>query len=322
MRNALFTLPLLAILVLAGCAGTPAQPPAAPPVQPQVQPAPPANITPENATPAQPAPVPNETSAAPADKCVIEFQKDASSVYFVMVKTDSQKNLTVTCPNGNPAEKRGGLYFCESLDAPNPAIAYLDGTECGRADFSKAAEENAAPGNIQCTVLLSASRITVGGTSQVTVQAYSPSDSDVLTYKCGDSEVTEHAGGLINTGKICTFNTPGTIEIYAKINNQTCGFSLLDVFEKAKECSVLSTSLDTSKGGYDYTARVAGRGYSGGDLLKYRCYDIPYQIRVDSFPNSTDFITTIECKGNTPLTDSVPVSVGGDACGALLPPAQ
>lgn len=175
-------------------------------------------------------------------------------------------------------------------------------------------------GPISCTVLLAPSRITVGSTSQVTVQAYTPNSNDVLTYNCGGQEITEKISGMVDTGKICRFDLAGTMQIYAAVNGQICASKLLEVFEKPKECFVLSSSFEMARGEYSYTARVAGRGYSGGDVLAWKCYDIPHEVRVDSLPSSTDFVTTIECRGKAPLEASVPVKVGSDPCGELALP--
>ncbi len=252
-----------------------------------------------------------------ADKCTVEFQKDSSSVYYVMVKTASTKKLEVICPSGSAAEKRGELYFCTRLEIPNPAIAKLDGKECGRAEFLRSSVESAPAGKSRCTVLLAPSRITKGGTSQVTVQAYTQSDKDTLAYLCGTTEISEKAGGLVDTGKICRFDTAGTVEVYATINGERCGSKLLEVFDKTHECSVLSSSLDMVNGEYSYKAKVAGRGYSGSDLLNFKCYGIPHEVKVEGIPNSTDFIYEIECRGKTPLASPVPVKIGTDPCGEL-----
>lgn len=319
MRNILFVLSIAAIMLFAGCASQPqAQAPS--PQQPAPQPPAPVKEPAKNETPPVP-PVEEQPPAMEADTCTVEFQKDSSSVYYVMVKTASTKTLEVTCPNGKIAEKQGSLYFCSQLDIPSPAIARLDGKECGRADFSKKSAEVKGTGPISCTVLLAPSRITVGTSSQVTVQAYTPNSNDVLTYNCGGQEITEKISGMVDTGKNCKFDSAGTIQIYAAVNGQVCASKLLEVFEKPKECFVLSSSFEMSKGEYSYTARVAGRGYSGGDILAYNCYGVPHQTRVDSLPSSTDFITTIECRGKAPLSASVPVKIGTDPCGELSLPA-
>lgn len=137
MGNTILAMLLVGILILAGCASQqppPQSPPASPP------PAPP-QTQPNNTTAEPPPALPETPPAMEAEKCTVEFQKDSSSVYYVMVKTDSKKTLEVTCPSGKQAEKRGGLYFCTELDIPSPAIAKLDGVECGRADFNRKSAE-------------------------------------------------------------------------------------------------------------------------------------------------------------------------------------
>ncbi|VVC01382.1 Uncharacterised protein [uncultured archaeon] len=318
MRNALFALSVIVIMLFAGCASQPSAPAKQPAPQ---QPPAPAPQPEKNATPPPAPPAEEQPPAAAADTCTVEFQKDSSSVYYVMVKTDSSKALSVTCPNGKEAEKAGELYFCTSLDIESPVIAKLDGTECGRADFMQSFGQGAPTSQIRCTVLLAPSRITKGQTTGITVQAYTPNNNDVLTYLCGNTELSEDIAGSVDTGRTCRFDTAGTIEVYAKINGEKCGSSLLEVFDKAQECSVLSSSFEMVDGQYSYKARVSGRGYSGNDLLKYKCYDIPHEIKVSTLPNSTDFVTTIECRGSAPLAANVPVKMNSEPCGELALPA-
>jgi len=225
--------------------------------------------------------------------------------------------MKVTCPNGKDAQKQGELYFCAQLDLAGPAIAYLNGVECGRATFSKPSAA-ASPGKQSCTVLLSPSRITAGQTSTVTVKAYAPQEKSTLSYLCGDREVSEQAGGMVDTGKICQFNQPGTIEVYAKLNGEVCALSLLTVFSTPKDCSVYGSAFAMDKGQYVYSAKVSARGYSGTDELHYSCYGIPFAIKASTIPSTTDFATTIECRSATgPLSNNVSVSMGGDACGEM-----
>jgi len=258
---------LASFLLLFGCASAPAEPQSSVTVAPEIQ------------GPQQPAaipfpPAPNETQAAPLPEpvappaiqpnqsgCNVQFQKDASNVYYIMVKTAQAGSISVTCPNSVLAQKKGELYFCTQLDVPNPAIAHLDGVECGRAQFSQADSTTAASaGKQSCTVLLAPSRITVGETSTVTVKAYVPSEKSTLAYLCGDGEATEKVGGMVDTGKICRFATPGTIEVYAKVNGEVCATGLLTVFSNPKDCSVYGTKFSMDKNEYVYTATVAGRG--------------------------------------------------------------
>ncbi|HIH30792.1 TPA: hypothetical protein HA243_05305 [Candidatus Micrarchaeota archaeon] len=318
MGNILFVLSIVAMLLFAGCASQPpqappAQPPASPPAQPPITP--PVQVNNTTVTPpAEPPPAMEE------GKCTVEFQKDSSSVYYVMVKTSSTKSLQVICPSGTPAEKSGELYFCNRLDLPNPVIGLLDGKECGRADFLESFGKGSPTSEIKCTVLLAPTRITKGSTTQVTVQAYTPNSNDVLSYLCGTSMVSEKMAGMVDSGRVCRFDTTGTIDIYAEVNGKRCGSTLLEVFDKARECFVLGSSFEMVKGEYSYKARVSGRGYSGSDLLKYKCYDIPHEIKVESIPSSTDFIYEIQCKGKTALAANVPVKIGTDPCGELSLP--
>jgi hypothetical protein len=240
-----------------------------------------------------------------------------------MVNSAQAGALSVTCPNGDEAQKQGELYFCTQLEVQNPAIAYLDGVECGRAQFSQADTTTIVPaGKQSCTVLLSDSRITAGETSTVTVKAYVPQEKSTLAYLCGNIEATEQVGGGVDTGKNCRFDAPGTIEVYAKVNGEVCATALLTVFSTPKDCSVYGAAYKYEKGEHVYTATVAGRGYSGSDKLRYTCYEVPYGIPVSSLPNSTDFVTTMECRSASgPLTKNVKVTLGGDACGEMALPA-
>ncbi|MFA5929509.1 MAG: hypothetical protein WC861_01370 [Candidatus Micrarchaeia archaeon] len=318
MKGILLVLAVALALLISGCAQSQPQspqPPAAPAAPPAL-PAAPAQNQSNNSSAVAPAP-----PAAPtdADTCAIEFQKDASSVYYVMVKTSSPKKVSVTCPNGKGGQQQGGLFFCSQLDVPSPAIAYLDGKECARSQFSAPALGPGAQGKQQCTVLLGPSRITAGQTSTVTVKAYAPQERSNLTYNCGDREVTETVGGMVDTGKICKFGTPGTIEVYARINGVACGNAFLSVFSSPKDCFVFGSKAGNGNGIYNYTARVAARGYSGGDELIYRCYDIAHTVKASSIQNTTDFIVPIECSSASgPLSQNVKVSMGGDACGEMV----
>jgi len=321
MKHAVVALFAVAFLLFAGCAQSspPAAPPAGQPQAPQ-QPAP--------VIPSPPAPPPNETPGEPpaaqpplaAAACNVQFQKDTSNIYYVMVNPGQPGSLKVSCPNGLDAVKQGELYFCAQLDAAGPTIAYLNGVECGRADFSQF--KAVQPGKQSCSVLLSPSRITAGQTSQVTVQAYVPQERSTLSYLCGDREVNETAGGMVDTGKICQFNSPGTVEVYAKLNGEVCASSLLTVFATPKDCSVYNSSFAMQKGEYVYSAKVAARGYSGTDYLRYSCYGVPHAIQAYTIQNTTDFVTSIECRSASgPLSGNVPVTMGGDACGEMQIPS-
>jgi len=238
-----------------------------------------------------------------------------------MVKTSSAKPLSVKCPNGNEAQKVGELYFCDSLALPKPTIAYLGGKECGRADFSEITSKVAPTSGIKCTVLLAPARITKGQSSQVTIQLYTSGSNDVLTYNCGDKEISEKVAGFVTTGKNCRFDIPGTIEIAARVNGELCGSKLLEVFEKPKDCSVLSSNFSKSGQTYAYTAQVAARGYSGNDELRYKCYGVQHVIKLEKMANSADFTTTIDCSSKEgPLSAPVDVYVNTDYCGQLVPP--
>ena len=122
-------------MLFAGCASQPqAQAPA--PQQPAPQQKAPVKEPVKNDTPPAP-PAEVQPPVVETDTCTVEFQKDSSSVYYVMVKTTSTKTLEVTCPNGKQAEKRGELYLCTQLDIPSPAIAKLNGVEFCKADFNQ-----------------------------------------------------------------------------------------------------------------------------------------------------------------------------------------
>jgi len=322
MKSTLLVLALSCFLLFAGCAQS----------QPQGQPQPPASAPQAQAPPAAPPlpaqPQPNATADEPSApppvaksaSCSIQFQKDVSNIYYVMV-IPAQAGISVSCPNGSDAQKQGELYFCAQLDAAGPTVAYINGVECGRAAFSQAGN-SASPSKQSCTVLLSPSRISAGQTSAVTVKAYAPQEKSNLSYLCGDHEVSESAGGMVDTGKICQFNTPGTIEVYAKLNGEACASSTLTVFSTLKDCSVHDSAFAFDRGQYVYSARVSARGYSGTDELRYSCYDVPHAIKANTIPNTTDFVTTIECRSASgPLYKNVPVTMGGDGCGELELPA-
>ena len=319
MKYIALVLLLSAALMLYGCAQAPSSPTAPPAAQPQapvqivpVPSAPPANPPANNTTTAPPAAQPAMPSAA----CSVQFQKASSSVYYVMVNTTQPGAIKVTCPNGADAQKQGELYFCAQLDAAGPTIAYLDGVKCGSANFSG---PSAPSGKQSCTVLLSSSRISVGQTASVTVKAYVPQEKSTLSYLCGDREVNESAGGMVDTGKICQFNTPGTIEVYAKINGVVCASSTLTVFSTAKGCSVSGSAFRMDRGQYVYSANVSARGYSGTDYLRYSCYDIPHAIKANTIQGPTDFVTSIECRSASgPLSKNVAVTMGNDDCGEMI----
>ena len=317
MGNGFLLLLVSAALLLYGCAQ--AQPQGQPQPAPPAQPAQPAPVAPE----LPPAAQPNETStvpsvqppAAPGANCSVQFQTDSSNVYHVVVGGAQPGAINVTCPNGKDAQKQGEVYFCTQIDVAEPAIAYLNGVECGRATFSR---PSAPSGKQSCTVLLSPSRITAGQTSTVTVKAYAPQEKSTLSYFCGDREVSEKVGGMVDTGKICQFNSPGTIDVYAKLNGEVCASSLLTVFSNPKDCSVYGSTFAMDNGQYVYTAQVSARGYSGTDELRYSCYGVPFAIKASTIPNTTDFVATIECRSATgPLSKNVPVAMGNDACGEM-----
>jgi len=319
MENSASLFLLSVALLLYGCAQ------AQPQAQPQPIPsAPQAQFPSANATLPQ-EPQPNETAgpsalppAAPGAACSVQFQRDASNIYYVAVGNAQAGTIAVSCPNGKDAQRQGELYFCAQLDLAGPTIAYLNGVECGRAEFSKPGASGVSPGKQSCTVLLSPSRIVVGQTSTVTVKAYAPQEKSNLSYLCGDREVSERAGGMVDTGKICQFNSPGTIEVYAKLNGEVCAISLLTVFSSPKDCSVYGSAFAMDKDQYVYSAKVSARGYSGTDELRYSCYGIPHAIKASTIPNTTDFVTTIECRSATgPLSKNVAVAMGNDACGEM-----
>lgn len=278
------------------------------------------NITNENKT-NETMPLSNDSS--PSQLCLITFQKDASSVYYIMAKSDFEGEITVQCPNGKMAEKIGGLFFCTQLEVSEPIKAYLDGLECASADFNTPVGGLIAVGKekASCSLSLSHKRITKGETTAINVQSTSGSQEINLTFNCGDKEISQKRTGLVTDGAICQFNTPGTVEIFAKINGNLCDSEILQVFEKAKECSVSEkfTLKKLAKDNFLYTAKVSARGYSSNDLLTYSCFGVFYSKPVWQIPSSTDFVIDIECKGSTPLSGPVKVKVGGDSCGEVAP---
>ncbi|VVB99547.1 Uncharacterised protein [uncultured archaeon] len=333
MKLAILVLIVASALLFAGCTGSaPQAPPAPPSGQAQMPaknntvsppPAPPAQL-PENSTPAG-----NETYVAPPanvpDTCTVGFQMDASNVYLVKVDTESAKPLTVRCPNGKMAELKGSLYVCTQLDIDSPVVAYLGGSECGRASFQRSAYEKKGSSKIYCTMSLSHTRITAGETSEVTIQTSTGDKEVTLTYNCGNETKTQKRAGLVTDGSICKFSTPGTYEVDAKIDGETCDSKVIEVFANAHECFVLQDTFGFAKLGssYVYTARVAGRGYNGQDELRYRCYGSQTNVLVSAIPNSADFTTGIECRSiEGPMPEnSVTVTVGNDNCGSIAVPA-
>lgn len=327
MKSIVLVLAIAAALVFAfGCAGPqisavsgePAKNATPAPAQEEETAAPP------SAPPAPPAEETNETTAPPeemigVDSCTVEFQKDPQGVYYVMVKTESLKELFVRCPNYKLGEKRGSLYFCESLDTGEPVVAYLDLKECGRAYFDRANQETAsAISAIGCTVSLAPSRIVAGQTSVVTIWTSSGGKSITLEYNCGEKVETEKREGTVSNSKICQFNSPGTTYVYANVDGTLCASRLLEVFATAKDCSVYGSRLERAGKDYVYTAKVAGRGYSGGDQMVYNCYNTTYIRKLsDVVSTPPDFVTTIECRGSWLLFEPVSVKVGGNSCGSL-----
>lgn len=316
---------LLFAFLLFGCAQSAPEPEEQSPAQ--IVPAEPESPP---SAPEEEAPAPVEEEAPPAapllpeEGCLVQFQKDSSNIYYVMVKTSQPGTVAVTCPNGAGAVQQGELYFCAQLDVPEPAIAYINGKECGRALFSEADLASIKPaGKQSCSIVSQPSRITAGQTASLTVKAYVTEERSNLSYLCGTTEINERASGFVDTGKLCKFDKPGTVELYVKVNGEVCATRTLTVFAKAKDCSVYGSKYRFENGEHVYSATVTGRGYSGNDQLRYTCFGMPNGLSVRNIPNSTDFATTIECRSaSEKLSASVPVTLGGDACGEMVPPAQ
>lgn len=332
MKSFVLVLAIMAALLFAfGCAG----PQISAKEEPKKAIVPP--VQEEEKTPPPPPPPAeeekkNETIAPPeenldADSCSVEFQKDPNGVYYIMAKTDSPRELFVKCPNRKLGEKRGGLYFCDSLATGEPVVAYLYGDasaapglkECGRAYFDRASLEKTSGSEspIGCSVSVAPSRISVGQTSVVTVWTSTGSRQVTVSYNCGSEIRSQKRGGMMSDSQICQFNMAGTIDVYAKVDGEVCASRILEVFSSLRDCSVYGSKLEMEKGEYIYTATVAGRGYSGTDEMKYKCYGISYVKAVRELPNSTDFATVIECRGNEPLAGNVYVKVADNNCGEL-----
>lgn len=182
--------------------------------------------------PAPPAPAKieeNATPAAPAENCTVEFHKDqASSIFYISVKTDSVREVTVVCPTGKAGMKQNALFFCDKLDVQSPAIAYIEGAECGRAAFGQSGNASQARGKRSCALFLSSSTINAGQSVVVSFNAYSPEKSQLL-FKCGENDVSMTANGMVEVGKVCRFDTPGEIEVYVKLDGETCASKTLRV---------------------------------------------------------------------------------------------
>ena len=252
------------------------------------------------------------------DSCIVQFQKDASDVYTIMVSTASEKQLTVKCPNGKDAVLKGQLYYCENLDINSPTVALLDGKVCGSAQFQ---HQNGAPSPISCSVNVAPSWVTAGGQATVTVSTSTGDQQVTVSYTCGATEKTQTRSGLVSDGSICTFSTPGDIGIDAKINGAVCASTVLHVYSKPKDCSVFGSTYASNNGVYTYTASLAARGYSSEDNVIYYCYGSNHQNSVGLLPNSTNFVTTLTCYGSAPMAQPVKVTVGGDDCGYIELPA-
>lgn len=319
MDRAFAVLGLVSILLLAGCAGSPQQQPTPQP-QPAPAPAPAPNVTqtPLPPQPAQPAmnnsTAQNQTPAMSPDSCDVQFQKDASDIYTIMVSTASAKNLTVMCPNGKMAELKGQLYYCENLDIQSPAVALLDGKVCGSAQFQR---QNNVNSPISCSVNAGPSWIVAGGQATVTFSTSTGGQQVTASYTCGGTEKVVQASGITSDSSECTFSTPGDIEIDAKINGSVCATTILHVYSKPKDCSVFGSTYSSSNGVYTYTAQLAARGYSSEDNILYYCYGTNHQTPVIDIPNSTNFVTTLTCYGSAPMTQPVKVTVAGDDCGYI-----
>ena len=335
MKGLILLLALVGVLLFAGCSSGPqvstkAPEPSVPTVTapaknvtvpPKPTPAP--TVMPEppavNATP----PAENGTPQLSPDSCTVQFQKDPQGVYYVMVDTSSQKELAVMCPNAKAGERQGNLYLCNQLDIAEPVVAYLGGKECGRAYFDRASVEKKSGSKTGCTLLIAPSRITAGQTSTITIWTSSGDREVNLTFNCGSETKSQKRSGLVTDGAICQFDTPGTIEVDAKIDGELCASRLLEVFAKSRDCSVYGSTFARKGNDYSYSATVAGRGYNTEDEMKYTCYDTPNTIAVGQLENSTDFVTTIECRGTVPLAQPIPIRIRGDACGEIeLPQAQ
>ena len=326
-----FVLLLAAFLLLAGCASPPSgsannsqisgnasAAPFKPAVKPVVVPLPP--LSEENQS-SEPNETGNSSLEAPVSTgaCTVEFQKDdVSNLFYVMVKATAPGNISVTCPNGDSGKKQNGLFFCSQLDYPAPAVAYIDGAECGRMHFLDANTNKPAAGKSSCQIFAAPSRITVGGTSVISLKAYTPESKANLSYLCGDTEVKSSASGMVDIGKVCKFNTAGTYDVYVKLNGQTCATTTLVVFEKAKDCSVFESNFTLREGAFVYSAKVAARGYSGSDSITFKCDGIPKQIPLSTLQSPADFTTAIECPAKQALLGNVSVKIGSDACGNIV----
>ncbi|MCX8175002.1 MAG: hypothetical protein N3E51_02245 [Candidatus Micrarchaeota archaeon] len=327
MKELVLALLISAALLLAGCAGGSQQPPSQQQPQQETPKAPAPQEKKETSPPSLPPSEgeskPAEQSPQPAvesDTCTVGFQKDASNVYLVMVDAQTSKEITVSCPTGTPAERRGTLYFCERLDFPGQAVAYIDGKKCGAASFVRGAYETKGSSKIFCTIFLSQTRLTAGQSTETTIQTSTGEKEVLLEYTCGSEIKRQKRSGLVRDGAICTYSKPGTFVVEAKIDGEVCDSKLIEVFAKPKDCFVLPTVFSKEGDYYVYKAKVAARGYSGNDEISYRCYDNLFGIKVRDIPNSTDFIKEIECRGKSgPLSQPVKVRIGADECGYILP---
>lgn len=186
------------------------------PTIPQVQP------------PTTPAPV-NSTPSLSPESCTVGFQKDEqSNIFYVLVKTDTAGEVTVACPNGRDGSKRGSLYYCDQLDSSAPAIAYIDGLECGRAQFANGSGAPVTNPKQSCSISISSTAINSGQSVTVNAKAYVPQKS-VVSYKCGETDITFNGDGFIDRAKVCTFTTTGNIEVYVKIDGVVCASKYLSV---------------------------------------------------------------------------------------------
>ncbi len=237
-----FVLAIFGMLLFAGCAGEkpkeekkgeeikpieekPVEPP---PVLPNETPIKNETVPPVNETPVQP---PVQTVS-----CRVEFQKASSDIFLIEVLNvkPADAKVTVLCPNNDMGADRGnGLFFCGGLSADLAVIAYANGKECGKGNFSIATvgfpqDLPTGPNASGCTVVLAKPTIRAGESVYVDIGYYIASQASSAEYSCGDRTMTA-GSGLVRETAYCKFSTVGNYNVWLKVDGKECASAPLKV---------------------------------------------------------------------------------------------
>ena len=51
--------------------------------------------------------------------------------------------------------------------------------------------------------------------------------------------------------------------------------------------------------------------------MRFKCAGVMNAIKANTIPDTADFVTTIECRYPSKLSEGIKVTMGGDACGEI-----